>query len=122
VRQAFRGVAADGSLAAIPCVGRAGRWLTTLCIVVSSAGCILTQDLPDPALDIPQEYKPQGYKAARLTDADASPTLDWWRGFRSAELTRFIEEAQTESFDIGAAIGRILQADAQSKIASAPLL
>jgi outer membrane protein, multidrug efflux system len=122
VRQAFRGVAADGSLAAIPCVGRAGRWLTTLCIVVSSAGCILTQDLPDPALDIPQEYKPQGYKAARLTDADASPTLDWWRGFRSRELTDLMEEAQRVNLDIAAAVARFVQADAQARIAGAALL
>jgi len=42
-------------------------------------GCILTKDLPDPALDVPE-----GYKAARLTKPqDAPPTLDWWRGFRS---------------------------------------
>ena len=122
MRQAFRGVAADGSLAAFPCVGRAARWLTTLCIVVSSAGCILTQDLPDPALDIPQEYKPQGYKAARLTGADASPTLDWWRGFRSRELTDLMEEAQRVNLDIAAAVARFVQADAQARIAGAALL
>ena len=72
---------------------------------------------PDLALSAPP-----GYRATRGDAHAAVPALDWWRGFRSAELTRFIEEAQTESFDIGAAIGRILQADAQSKIASAPLL
>src|SRR4051794_27381762 len=75
VSQKFPGAAVDGLLAAIPCVNRAARWLATLCIVASSAGCILTKDLPDPALDIPD-----GYKAARLTDKDAPPTLDWWRG------------------------------------------
>src|SRR5207244_12690287 len=52
----------------------------------------------------------------------APPALDWWRGFRSRELTNLIEEAQLANFDIGAAIGRILQADAQAKIAGAPLL
>ena len=72
---------------------------------------------PDLALSAPPAYR-----ATRGDVHAAVPALDWWRGFRSAELTRFIEEAQTESFDIGAAIGRILQADAQSKIASAPLL
>ncbi len=117
MRQAFRGVAADGSLAAIPCVGRAGRWLTTLCIVVSSAGCILTQDLPDPALDIPDRYK-----AARLFGPDTPPTLDWWRGFRSRELTDLMEEAQTVNLDIAAATARFVQADAQARIAGAALL
>ncbi|MDP3689616.1 efflux transporter outer membrane subunit [Bradyrhizobium sp.] len=86
-------------------------------MVVSSAGCILTKDLPDPALDIPE-----GYKAARLTRADAPPTLDWWRGFRSPELTGLMEEAQTVNLDIAAATARFIQADAQARVAGAALL
>ena len=78
----------DGLFATIPGLDRAARWLAALCVAASSAGCILTQDLPDPALDIPQ-----GYKAARLANPDAPPTLDWWRGFRSRELTTLMEEA-----------------------------
>lgn len=88
-----------------------------LCIVASSAGCVLTQDLPDPALDIPD-----GYKAARLTHRDGPPTLDWWRGFRSAELTGLMEEAQRVNLDIAAAVARFIQADAQARIAGAALL
>jgi multidrug efflux system outer membrane protein len=117
VRQSFPGVAADRLLAAIRGVDRAARWLATFCIVASSAGCILTKDLPDPALDIPD-----GYKAARLTDKDAPPTLDWWRGFRSSELTTLMKEAQTVNLDIAAATARFIQADAQARIAGAALL
>jgi NodT family efflux transporter outer membrane factor (OMF) lipoprotein len=106
----------DG-LAAIFGLDRAAKWLAALCMVVSSAGCILTRDLPDPALDIPQ-----GYKAARSADPDAPPTLDWWRGFRSPELTALMEEAQTVNLDIAAATARFIQADAQARIAGAPLL
>jgi outer membrane protein, multidrug efflux system len=91
--------------------------LVALAVVVTSAGCILTKDLPDPALDIPP-----GYKAARLTGPDAPPTLDWWRGFRSTELTALMEEAQTVNLDIAAATARFIQADAQARIAGAPLL
>ncbi len=86
-------------------------------MVVSSAGCILTRDLPDPALDIPE-----GYKAARLTRPDAPPTLDWWRGFRSPELTTLMEEAQTVNLDVAAATARFIQADAQARVAGAALL
>ncbi|HEY3032478.1 MAG TPA: efflux transporter outer membrane subunit [Bradyrhizobium sp.] len=103
-------------------MARVARWLVALCIVASSAGCLLTKDLPDPALDIPQEYQPQGYKAARLTGADAPPMLDWWRGFRSRELTDLMEEAQTVNLDIAAATARFIQADAQARIAGAALL
>ncbi len=115
--QGFPGFAVEGLPAAIRCLDRAARWLSALCIVASSAGCILTKDLPDPALDIPD-----GYKAARLTGPDALPTLDWWRGFRSRELTDLMEEAQTVNLDIAAATARFIQADAQARIAGAALL
>ena len=114
----------DGIAATADRLGSASPWaraaglLGLLCIVISSAGCILTKDLPDPALDIPD-----GYKAARLTKAaDALPTLDWWRGFRSTELTTLMQEAQTVNLDIAAATARFLQADAQARITGAALL
>src|SRR3954447_1034739 len=34
-----------------------GRALAACIAVASLSGCILTQDLPDPALDVPQGYK-----------------------------------------------------------------
>ncbi|MFN5718919.1 MAG: TolC family protein, partial [Bradyrhizobium sp.] len=96
----------------------AGRSIVALGLVAGSAGCILTQDIPDPALDVPQ-----GYKAARLgRPGDALPTLDWWRGFRSSELTQLMEEAQTVNLDIAAAVARFRQADALARQASAALL
>jgi multidrug efflux system outer membrane protein len=78
---------------------------------------MLTKDLPDPALDIPRAYQ-----AGRLTDPDAPPTLDWWRGFRSPELTDLMEEAQKVNLDIAAATARFIEADAQARMAGAPLL
>jgi NodT family efflux transporter outer membrane factor (OMF) lipoprotein len=82
----------------------------------------VTQDLPDPALDIPQVYKPQDYKAAKVAEQNAPPTLDWWRGFRSSELTDLMEEAQKVNLDIAAATARFIQADAQARVAGAALL
>ncbi|AMA61328.1 RND transporter [Bradyrhizobium sp. CCGE-LA001] len=76
---------------------------------------MLTQDLPDPALDVPAQYKYAG-------KGDTPPSLDWWRGFRSAELTQLMEEAQTVNLDIAAAVARIVQADAQARQAGAALL
>ncbi|MBB4367695.1 NodT family efflux transporter outer membrane factor (OMF) lipoprotein [Bradyrhizobium sp. cir1] len=76
---------------------------------------MLTQDLPDPALDVPAQYKYAG-------KGDAPPSLDWWRGFRSNELTQLMEEAQTVNLDIAAAVSRIVQADAQARQAGAALL
>jgi multidrug efflux system outer membrane protein len=92
------------------------------CVTASSAGCVLTQDLPDPALEVPGVYQPQGYGAARPTDPDAPPALDWWRGFRSPELTQLMEEAQKVNLDIAAAVARLIQADAQARVTGAALL
>lgn len=86
-----------------------------LCLSAGSGACVLTQDLPDPALDVPTQYKYAG-------KGDVPPSLDWWRGFRSAELTQLMEEAQTVNLDIAAAVARIVQADAQARQAGAALL
>jgi multidrug efflux system outer membrane protein len=110
VRQRVRG-------AGVARLSAAARWLAALGIVASCAGCILTQDLPDPALDTPPAYK-----AGSVTDPNAPPTLDWWRGFRSAELTQLMEEAQTVNLDIAAAVARFIQADAQARVTGAALL
>ncbi|WP_404979709.1 efflux transporter outer membrane subunit [Bradyrhizobium sp. Arg816] len=94
---------------------RAARWAAVVCLAASSGACVLTQDLPDPALDVPAQYKYAG-------KPDAPPSLDWWRGFRSTELTQLMEEAQTVNLDIAAAVARIVQADAQARQAGAALL
>jgi NodT family efflux transporter outer membrane factor (OMF) lipoprotein len=89
-------------------------------LMLSLGGCLLTGDKPDPALDIPQAYE-HGVKNPVLAEA-AVPSLDWWRGFRSKELTELIEEARNSNLDIAAAVAQIEQADAQSRVAGAPLL
>lgn len=84
------------------------------------AGCLLTDDKLDPALDIPAAYD-AGPKSAKAAEA-ALPKLDWWRGFRSRELSEIIEQARESNLDISAAVARIVQADAQSRIAGSALL
>src|SRR5215813_14673690 len=73
-----------------------------------------------PIFDVAVEI-PGSYRAAPGTPSNRPPKLDWWRDFRSKELTDLMEEAQAANFDIAAAIARIVQADAASKIAGAPL-
>lgn len=85
---------------------------------LSLAACVPNADRIDSSLDVPESYRaaPRGAPDAAL------PQLDWWRGFRSAELTALIEEAQSVNLDIAAAAARISQADAQARIAGAALL
>jgi NodT family efflux transporter outer membrane factor (OMF) lipoprotein len=95
-----------------------GRALLGFGLIATSTGCILTKDLPDPALDLPPRYK----FAAPAHPDGAPPPLDWWRSFKSRELTQLMEEAQTVNLDIAAATSRIIEADAQARITGAALL
>ena len=93
--------------------------LQSVCLMVPLGGCLLT-DKPDPGLDIPKAYD-RAPRDPALAEA-ALPPLDWWRGFRSHELIELIEEARASNLDIAAAVARIVQADAQSRVAGAALL
>ena len=79
-------------------------------------GCLSNEIIP-AAIDLPPAYR----AGPRNPDA-ALPSVVWWRGFRSRELTDLIEEALTSNFDVAAAVARIVQADAQSRIIGAALL
>jgi outer membrane protein, multidrug efflux system len=83
-----------------------------LLLVVS--GC-LDIDKPELAIDIPENYQYGRGEAA-------TPALDWWRTFKSPELTSLVEQAATANFDIAVAIAQIEQADAQVRITGAALL
>src|ERR1700739_1477119 len=82
------------------------------------SGCILGTERPDLNLEVPPNYR-----AAPKANADASvPMLDWWRGFRSGELSSLMDAAQIYNLDIAVAMAQIVQADAQAGVSGAALL
>ena len=50
------------------------------------------------------------------------PAADWWHGFGSAQLDELIAEAERSNDDLAGAVARVREADAQARIAGAPLL
>jgi outer membrane protein, multidrug efflux system len=92
--------------------------VTALVLGPGLSGCILGSEKPELGLEVPATYREGGRHAP---DA-AVPALDWWRGFRSSELTKLMEAAQIYNLDIAVAIAQIIQADAQVGISGAPLL
>ena len=92
--------------------------LATLLLAPGLSGCILGSERPELNLEVPTAYR-EG--STRAPDA-AVPALDWWRGFRSKELTGLMEEAQIFNLDIAVAAAQIVQADAQVGTSGAPLL
>ncbi len=81
------------------------------------SGCFVDTEHPDPELEVANKYR----YGPRNSDI-ALPALDWWRSFRSPELTNLMELAQTANLDIAVAVAQIIQADAQSRVSGAALL
>jgi len=99
-------------------LGKVQLAISALLLGPALSGCILGTEHPDLNLDVPATYREGGHTAA---DAHV-PAIDWWRGFKSSELTSLMDNAQIYNLDIAVAIAQIAQADAQVGINGAPLL
>ena len=109
---ARKGVLPRGLLRGFAQVARAAG------LVLALSGCILDLEKPDLELAAPPAYREARGGATNA----ALPPLDWWRTFRSPELTTLVQQAMNNNFDIAVAIAQILQADAQVRIVGASLL
>ncbi len=65
---------------------------------------------------------PTAFRASPESAEAAWPAPDWWRGFASPELDILIARAREQNQDLAAAMARIRQADALTRIAGAALL
>jgi outer membrane protein, multidrug efflux system len=92
--------------------------LAALVLAPGLSGCILGSERPELNLEVPAAYR----EASRRAPDGAIPALDWWRGFRSKELTSLMEDAQIFNLDIAVAVAQIVQADAQVGVSGSPLL
>jgi multidrug efflux system outer membrane protein len=81
------------------------------------SGCTLDWNKPDMTVDTPSAFR----AAAPRPAPPLGGALDFAAKFGSKELTALVGEALSENFDIGAAIARIDQADAQARISSSVL-
>jgi outer membrane protein, multidrug efflux system len=97
-------------------ITRLSRTAGVFSLLLVASGCL---EIDRPGLDVDI---PRSYRETHDSSGAATPSLDWWRNFRSRELTAFTEEALIANFDIAVAIAQISQADAQVRIAGAPLL
>jgi outer membrane protein, multidrug efflux system len=78
-------------------------------------GCDLGPDYHRPQRDVPAGWQQQG-------GATVWPAAGWWRGFGSPELDKLVAQAEQANYDLGAAVARVREADAQVRIAGAALL
>ena len=95
------------------------RWMT-LGVVAILTACSLgpnykRPDVPPPAAWLGTVQQPDQATAAW-------PSADWWHAFNSPELDELMSEARSANDDVGAAIARVDEADAQAQVAGAALL
>jgi len=99
-------------------MGRRHRDLAAFGTVIAIAlgGCSHLPKYDHPNLEIPAAWR------GEQAQSPAWPSTDWWHGFGSPQLDDFIMQAQAGNLDLAAAIARVREADAQTRIAGAALL
>ncbi len=100
------------SLALVP----GGRALCALLGMLSLSACL------GPRYHHPDIPPPADWSTTPSAAAPEWPENGWWTGFGSQDLNSFITQAQLTNDDLRAAIARVREADAQRRIAGAPLL
>jgi multidrug efflux system outer membrane protein len=91
------------------------------------AACSVGPTYKRPDIAPPAEWREKDPDAGRDTSASDTapspvwPASDWWHGFGSPQLDEYIAEAQKSNDDLAGAIARVQEADAQVRIAGAPL-
>ncbi len=78
------------------------------------SGCAITSPRLSPAIDMPAGYTEPIVSTSALE-------AEWWRGFNADELASLIDSALRTSPDITIAAERVMQAEAQVRIAGASL-
>ncbi|MGO3842223.1 MAG: efflux transporter outer membrane subunit [Alcaligenes pakistanensis] len=97
------------------------RWmLGTVSCLLLQACTSLSSDLEKTAPTLPQAYQQQGKAAPSPVLAKVEP--EWWRAYNSPALNTLMQEALEDVAVLRQAQARILQAQAQARIAGASLL
>ncbi|HEV7613536.1 MAG TPA: efflux transporter outer membrane subunit [Steroidobacteraceae bacterium] len=91
----------------------------SVCILI---GCSVGPPYNRPQSPLPSQWHESAAGGASTEEAALWPAAQWWHGFGSAKLDELISEAELNNLDLAGAIARVEEADAQVRIAGAPLL
>jgi NodT family efflux transporter outer membrane factor (OMF) lipoprotein len=80
------------------------------------AGCKVGPNYHRPALDAPADFRRAASDTNATNGAESFADLGWWETFNDPQLTAYVEEALTNSWDVKIAADRILQAEANLRI------
>ena len=118
----LRSIPAKRAIRSVSCSWRCPTGQRTRLVLACAGLLVVVACDPGPmkriaAPDVPTDWRTLSASAQPVWPGDA-----WWKGFHSPDLDQLIAEAEANNFTIAAAVARIRQADAQLRIAGAPLL
>ncbi len=85
------------------------------------AGCTVGPDYLKPDVTLNPFHNAEAV-TGHTAEKPAPPLDQWWLGFNDPELTKIIQRALAQNFDIKASLERVLQARAAARAAGARLL
>jgi multidrug efflux system outer membrane protein len=115
-----------GRIAKLMWIVKRHRWAVAMAFLgldACSLGPRYTRpDIPAPADWRTSEQSAPTQQSSNQLQTPTWPSTVWMRGFNSPQLDELIGQAQAANDDIGAAIARVREADAQVRVAGAALL
>jgi NodT family efflux transporter outer membrane factor (OMF) lipoprotein len=106
---------------------RVRTWLAAAAVWVLAA-CTVGPRYHHPETPAPPTWHAREADVAAAATGNAAeaapawPSSEWWHGFSSPQLDELMKRARSTNDDIAAAMARVREADAQVRIAGAPLL
>jgi outer membrane protein, multidrug efflux system len=86
------------------------------------AACSVGAPYRQPKIPLPNAWDATSRAGTAASDQSVWPASNWWHRFGSSQLDDLIDQAQRANDDLAAAMARVQEADAQLRIAGAPLL
>lgn len=90
--------------------------LAAAVLLAALAGCAVGPDYQRPTVDTPTAFRLAATDTNAPSGATSFAELGWWEAFNDPQLTTYIAEALTNSWDIKAAAARVLQAEAVAQV------
>jgi multidrug efflux system outer membrane protein len=94
--------------------GRGG--IILLALLAALAGCAVGPDYKRPVVDSPGAFRRAASDTSAPSSTNSFADLGWWETFQDPQLTAYLAEALTNSWDIKIAATRVLQAEAAARI------
>ena len=85
-------------------------------IALLLVSCTVGPNYKRPGVDSPGAYRRAASDTNVTASAESFADFGWWEAFNDPQLTAFICEALTNSWDIKIAAARVLQAEASARV------